>query len=98
MRGSLPRRGGPLALLARSRFKPRVALQDPPHPGPFPEGEGKEASPGTARAITEDARRQALGLSRMGQPDEAAAIAFLLSPDAAYINRQCLHVDGGITR
>ena len=44
---------------------------------------------------------QALGLipmGRMGQPDEAAAaIAFLLSPDAGYITGQCLHVDGGIT-
>jgi 3-oxoacyl-[acyl-carrier protein] reductase len=34
----------------------------------------------------------------MGQPEAAAAaIAFLLSPDANYITGQCLHVDGGIT-
>jgi 3-oxoacyl-[acyl-carrier protein] reductase len=34
---------------------------------------------------------------RLGQPDEvAAAVAFLMSPDAAYITRQVLAVNGGL--
>lgn len=37
-------------------------------------------------------------LGRYGEPDEAAAaIAFLLGPDAAYITGQMIHVDGGLT-
>jgi 3-oxoacyl-[acyl-carrier protein] reductase len=35
-------------------------------------------------------------MRRIGEPDEvAAAVAFLASPDAAYITGQCLHVNGG---
>ena len=47
----------------------------------------------------EAARRQYAHIpaGRMGLPDEvAAAIAFLASPDAAYITGQAIHFDGGL--
>ena len=40
----------------------------------------------------------AVPLGRMGRPEEvAAAVAFLVSPDAAYITGQTLTIDGGIS-
>jgi NAD(P)-dependent dehydrogenase (short-subunit alcohol dehydrogenase family) len=41
---------------------------------------------------------QRIPISRLGTPLEiGAAVAFLASPDAAYITGQVLYVDGGLT-
>ena len=56
---------------------------------------------GAHMALDRSATARALAhvpLGRLGLPDEiAAAIAFLLSPDAGYITGQCIHIDGGLS-
>ncbi len=53
-----------------------------------------------AREIPEDVRQRMIDhipAGRLGQPDEvAAAVRFLLSPEAAYITRQVIGVNGGM--
>jgi NAD(P)-dependent dehydrogenase (short-subunit alcohol dehydrogenase family) len=63
-------------------------------------------APGATRTersmVVNDGRLQAyaqrIPISRLGTPVEiGAAVAFLASPDAAYITGQVLYVDGGLT-
>ena len=52
------------------------------------------------RSLPEEHKKALIGqipLARLGQPDEiAGAVAFLCSPDGAYITGETLHVNGGM--
>ena len=52
------------------------------------------------RALSDEQRQtlsKQIPLNRLGNPDEVAyAVAFLASPQAAYITGETLHVNGGM--
>ena len=70
----------------------RVHENNPPRAGKIDPEELEMIEP----HVLEEALKM-IPARRMGQPDEvAAAVAFLMSPDAAYITRQVISVNGGM--
>jgi len=61
---------------------------------------GAVPTPGARAVVDEEGyeiRRTMNGLRRLGTPEDiAAGVAYLLSPDAAYVNGHLLNVDGGL--
>lgn len=58
----------------------------------------KETHSDDQRRARRDQVTGLIPMGRMGQPDDVVGlIAFLLSPEAAYITGQSIHVDGGLT-
>jgi len=64
-------------------------------PGPFPtQGSNQQLHPGERQASAASAPLNPLG--RVGQPDELANLAaYLVSPQAGYINGEMVAIDGG---
>ncbi len=97
---TVPSAIGKAGLLAMTRS---LAVEWGPHgirlvaiaPGPFPtEGSDRQLNPG-ARGASQ-ARAPLNPLGRVGRPDELADLAaYLVSPQAGYINGEMVAIDGG---